>query len=250
MKRKIGFIICGAQKAGTSALVAYLEEHPLLCMADVKEVHYFDNDEYFMSDAPDYSIYHSSFTHADEHLLLGESTPIYMYWYDSPRRIWQYNPDMKLIVILRNPIERAYSHWNMEYSKNKDKLLFWDALNNEQKRCRIALPYQHRVYSYVDRGYYLDQLRRLWTYFPKEHLLVLKNEDLRHEPNKTLQVVCDFLEIDDGPFLSVKPKDVHVRQYQSVMSEREKEYLRDIFEQEIINLERVLGWDCSSWLVE
>lgn len=248
MRSKINFIICGTQKGGSSALDAYLREHPAICMADQKEVHYFDNDEHFMSDTPDYSIYHSSFIPTDEHLLLGESTPIYMYWYDSPRRIWQYNPDIKLIAILRNPIDRAYSHWNMERDRCAEKLSFLEAIRSEPTRCRTALPYQHRIYSYIDRGYYLEQLRRLWTFFPKEQLLILKNEDLREKPQETLQYICQFLGIDGSPLLNIKSKEVHSRPYTSQMSNVEKEYLKNIYEHEILSLEKVLGWDCSNWL--
>lgn len=248
MIHKVNFIICGTQKAGTSALDTYLRVHPDLCMANVKEVHYFDRDENFMPDVADYSDYHSSFSPEDDCLLLGESTPIYMYWYDVPRRIWQYNPDMKLIVILRNPIERAYSHWSMENFKGKDDLSFWDALNSEQARCRATLPQQHRVYSYVDRGYYLDQLRRLWSYFPREQLLVLKSDELRNQHHKTLKKICDFLEIDSTPLSDVISKEVHASQNQSPMGKREREFLRNIFEYEILKLERVLDWDCSDWL--
>lgn len=248
MKGKVDFIICGTQKGGTSALDAYLREHPEICMAENKEVHFFDNEDLFNTDAPNYSVYHSSFSPKGCHRLVGEATPIYIYWYDAPRRIWRYNPGIKLIVILRNPIERAYSHWNMEHSRNADELSFWGALTSERDRCRKALPYQHRVYSYIDRGRYLEQLRRLWTYFPKEQVLILKNEELRHQLHETLRQVCDFLGIDVAPLISIKQKEVHARPYLSPISKREREYLQFIFEHEILSLERVLGWDCSNWL--
>ena len=72
---------------------------------------------------------------------------------------------MRLIVILRNPIERAYSHWAMEHRRGNDPLPFNLALEQEDARCREALPLQHRVFSYVDRGFYSAQLRRLWRFF-------------------------------------------------------------------------------------
>lgn len=166
MNVKVNFIICGTQKGGTSALDLYLRMHPEICMAANKEVHFFDNEEYFISNNTiDYSLYHKVFEPKVGSRLLGEATPIYMYWYGAPKRIWEYNPEIKLIVILRNPIERAYSHWNMERARCADDISFWDALAGEGDRCRQALPLQHRVYSYVDRGYYTEQLRRLWTFF-------------------------------------------------------------------------------------
>ena len=244
--RVVNFLICGTQKGGTSALDAYLREHPEICMVDKKESHFFDNESVFCKITPDYSKYHSFFNPKSSHQLLGETTPIYMYWHDSPRRIWQYNPHMKIIVILRNPIDRAYSHWNMERSRKTDDLPFWDAIQNEQERCREALPYQHRVYSYIDRGFYLEQLRRLWFYFSKDNVLVLKNEYLKNQPQEALQDVCDFLGVDR--FAGVATKDVHSRPYPSQMSDKEREYLRFVFEHEIRGIERVLGWDCSDWL--
>ena len=75
---------------------------------------------------------------------------------------------MRLIVILRNPIERAYSHWAMEHRRGNDQLPFALALEQEEARCREALPFQHRVFSYVDRGFYSAQLRRLWRFFGRE----------------------------------------------------------------------------------
>jgi len=244
----VNFVICGTQKGGTTALYSYLREHPEICMADRKEVHFFDNETLFVNVKPNYSQYHVSFNPRESHKLLGEATPIYMYWHDAPRRIWEYNSDMKLIVILRNPIDRAYSHWNMEKNRNTESLAFWDAIQNEGVRCREALPYQHRVYSYIDRGFYLNQLRKLWHYFSTENVLVLKNEYLKKQPDKCLKDVCVFLGVKH--FENVTPKIAHSLSYTSKMSAKERKYLQSIFEYEIMNIERVLKWDCSDWLPE
>jgi hypothetical protein len=244
--RIVNFIICGTQKGGTSALDFYLRKHPEICMADRKEVHFFDNESLFGNGRPSYSQYHAYFNPKASHRLLGEATPIYMYWHDAPRRMWEYNPHLKLIIVLRSPIDRAYSHWNMEQSINAENLSFWDAIQNEEVRCKEALPYQHRFYSYVDRGFYCEQLRRLWRYFDRDNILVLKNEYLKEQPDKCLKDVCAFLGVND--FESVNPKDVHSHPYSLKISDKEKEYLRFIFEHEIRGLERTLGWDCSDWL--
>ena len=246
VKRTVGFVICGTQKGGTTALDVYLRDHPEVCMANRKEVHYFDNEEYFVNGNPDYSKYHAFFSPKQAHKILGEATPIYMYWNESPKRIFEYNPEMKLIIVLRNPIERTYSHWNMERSRNADNLPFKDALDYEKERCREALPYQHRVFSYIDRGHYLDQLRRIWAYFPKENVLVLKNEHLKQNPNATLNQIADFLGI--AKFNNINNKNVHSRPYVSHMSKDERDYLKSIFDPEIKELEQELQWDCSDWL--
>jgi len=129
-----------------SSLDAYLRTHPAICMANRKEVHFFDNERIFIQRDIDYSAYQTFFSPSPSQHLLGEATPIYMYWYDAPRRIWQYNPAMKIIVVLRNPIERAFSHWNMERDRNADSLPFFEAIQSESERCRVALPSQHRVF--------------------------------------------------------------------------------------------------------
>ena len=153
-----------------------------------------------------------------------------------------------MIVLLRNPIDRAYSHWNMEHQRNADTACFGDAIRNEDERCRDALPYQHRVYSYIDRGFYLEQLRRLWTYFPKKQVLVLRNEELKQNPNETLQKVLAFLGV--GSLTLMNTVNIQSFPYISSMSKAERNYLRLVFEYEIRALERVLGWDCSNWLSE
>lgn len=246
--KNVNFAICGTQKGGTAALDMYLRAHPEICMANKKEAHFFDSEDNFRGNTVDYRRYHALFSPGPRHKILGEATPIYMYWRDAPRRIWQYNPDMKLIVLLRNPLDRAFSHWNMERAEKRDSASFWDAIHNEAERSREALPYQHRVYSYIDRGFYLEQLHRLWACFPKEQVLVLKTEALQKQPNDTLQQIFGFLGVTPLPLLN--PVNVHGFPHTSRMSEAERTYLRSIFEQEIKALERALGWDCSHWLAE
>lgn len=161
-----------------------------------KEVHYFDREEYFRSNLPDYEIYHNSFSYnPQKHKVIGEVTPIYMYWEPCMRRIWEYNKNIKIIVILRNPIERAYSGWRMEKLRNAENISFSEAIRNEIERCRESLSYQHRVYSYIDRGFYTEQVRRIFRLFPRQNCFFLKNEDLLDNHTKTLSRVFDFLEI-------------------------------------------------------
>lgn len=244
----VNFIICGTQKGGTSALDSYLREHEDICMAKKKEVHFFDRDHNFKNKDTDYSIYHSSFSPNSTNRLIGEATPIYMYWPDTARRIWEYNPNMKLIVLLRNPIERAYSHWNMERNNNNEHLSFWDALRKENERCSEISSNQQRRFSYINRGFYSEQLKRLWKYFPISNTLILKSEYLKNEPVEALKDVCDFFEVKY--FESLEVKIVNKTQYKSKISFQERKYLQDIFKDEIHNLERLLGWDCSEWLSE
>lgn len=246
--RQVEFIIAGTQKGGTTALDAYLREHPGIAMASRKEVHFFDDEERFPeSGVPDYAWYERFFADAPEGTVLGEATPIYMYWKSAPARIRDYNPAMKLVMVLRNPITRAFSHWNMEHARGTDRKSFWDALCNEEKRCREAAPLQHRVYSYADRGFYTRQLARVWEFIPRAQTLVIRQEALKREAQPTLDAVCDFLGVTRLPVRA--EKDVHSLAYRETMTRREWTFLANTFETEIRALERLLGWDCSDWLV-
>jgi len=243
---KVAFVIAGTQKGGTTALASYLYEHPEIGMPTVKEVHFFDTEEHFASDEVDYAKYHGYFKPALRGRLLGDATPIYMYWQPAPQRIQRYNPAMKLIMLLRNPVTRAYSHWNMERARKRDPLSFEEAIRTETERCREVLPLQHRLHSYVDRGLYSEQIRRIWRHFPVEQTLVLKSEELQRTPDAALASITDFLGV--ARFLPVEPRSVHARPYQSPMSAEARDYLREIFAPEVSNLERMFGWDCADWL--
>src|SRR3954470_7937054 len=151
---RVNFVIGGTQKGGTSALNRFLRQHPEICMPDErKELHYFDREEEFRG-RPNYKHYHANFKPQRGQRVLGEATPIYMYWEPAPRRIWSYNPQMKWILLLRDPAERAFSHWHMARARDEETLPFAQAIAQEPERCREALPLQHRVYSYIDRGFY------------------------------------------------------------------------------------------------
>jgi hypothetical protein len=134
----------------------------------------------------------------------------------------------------------------MAREQKQDDLSFWDAIQSEAQRSRDALPNQHRLYSYVDRGFYSWQVRRLWSYFTKEQVLVLKSEDLKNNAGQTLASVCRFLGV--SMVADTSPKDVHSIPYVSPLSQQEKDYLLSVYEFEIRGLERMLGWDCSDWL--
>jgi hypothetical protein len=187
------------------------------------------------------------FKNCHSYKAIGEATPCYSYHYSCPMLIWQYNPDMKIIIILRNPIERAFSHWNMQrHNIPSEKRSFWDSIQKiyigMQKTPRLQSVYT----SYIDRGFYSEQIRRLWRFFPKENVYIIKNEDLRFNPQDTLNGIADFLNVSH--FKNVKKETTFHLEYDRDMSEKERDYLRYTFEYEIKQLERMLDWDCSNWL--
>ena len=152
---------------------------------------------------------------------------------------------MKWILALRNPAERAFSAWNMETKRGKEKLSFAEAIDKEAMRCREALPLQHRVYSYIDRGFYAHQVRRLFKIFGKDSCLVLLSEELRNEHQKTLQRVFEFLGVDSS---FVPPEaSVFEQEYSDKIDNRLRSRLIDTFQFDIKELEKLLGRDLSSW---
>lgn len=243
MNDKVNFLIVGAQKSGTTALNAYLRDHSELQMANKKEVHFFDQDNFF-SDTVDYEKYHQHFSNIGNKIT-GECTPIYMYWDPSIRRIYEYNPEIKIISILRNPIERAYSHWNMMRDHEVEDMCFSTAIRQENDRCREALPFQHRDYSYIDRGFYSEQIRRIWRYFPKEQTLFIKHDELKLQPEAVLNEVYRFLGVSEIRF--IQEKNLHSSPYINSINAKDYLYLDKIFSNEIPQIEKMLGWDCSNW---
>src|SRR5215216_3951934 len=154
---QVNFLTGGTQKGSTGAVHKFLSEHPQICLAKQKEVHFFDNDAFFRThrEPINYRPYHEYFTGRATTKVFGEATPIYMYWEPSAERIKAYNPSMRLIFILRDPIERAYSQYNMQRRRGIELLSFSTAIRLESVRCRQAFCLQRRRYSYVDRGFYL-----------------------------------------------------------------------------------------------
>lgn len=242
---RIHFVIAGAQKSGTTALDFYLRTHHDVRMACVKETHFFDDDRAFANGKPSYRRYHSLFPPYKKAQIFGEATPIYMYWTPVFERIYGYNSKMKLIIVLRNPVERAYSHWSMERARGRESLPFAEAIRNEVTRCRKAFPHQHRRYSYVDRGFYSKQLLRASCYFPRDQLLVLRQDELQRNAQVVMDAVFRFIGVEP---ISIRHKQVHSRPYSDTMAPEDREYLMDIYADEIGRLERMLGWDCSGWL--
>ena len=242
---RIDFIIAGTQKGGTTALDKYLRRHQNICMADKKEVHFFDKDRYFEKKSPNYSKYHKYFSPNDYSQVIGEATPIYMYWNKAIERIHIYNPQIKLIIILRNPIDRAFSHWNMERDKGRESRKFLTAILDEDSKINSPNYSQNKILSYLDRGHYSQQIKNIYNYINKNQLLILRNEDLRENPDNTLMNIADFLSIP--PFDPVYHKEVNSRSYPHKMSKEELTFLKNFYQEEFSSLENILGWDLSSW---
>jgi hypothetical protein len=203
------FIIVGAQKGGTTSLEAYLREHPDVLPCAAKEVHYFDGRRYLWGDA----WYRRQFMNPGDlqstrrfrgrRLIGGEATPYYLYHPQVPERISSLTPYAKLIALLRDPVERAYSQYQHNVRYDKEPLSFVEALKREDEivpaeHARIAADSTYRSeahhrYSYKLRGCYAEQIQRYYRYFPRNQLLILRSEDLFARPQEIYDQVLEFL---------------------------------------------------------
>lgn len=241
---RLDFILAGAQKSGTTALHYFLEKHPDITMGDQQEMHFFDDEEIF-SGPVDYELLHRHFPAVSGSTIAGECTPIYTYWKPAIERIWKYNPKIKLLILLRNPIDRAFAHWNMQRFKGREPLDFLEAVKEENKRMQDAAPLQTRPFSYVDRGFYAGQLERVFKYFPREQAKIIKFEEFREKNRETLDSIFLFLGV--RAIAAPRNKDRNVVPYERAIRPEERACLYPLFAEDIAQLERMLGWDCSDW---
>jgi hypothetical protein len=224
----VRFLVAGVQKGGTSALFEYLRAVPGLELPAVKEAHHFDDELEVDWSRPDHGGYHALF--ANDGRLCGEATPIYCYWPDSLERIRAYNPAMRLILLFRDPVARAFSHWQMEYARGAETEPFAWCIREGRARVHSdpgARAGHHRVFSYVERGFYGQQLARVLALFPREQVLLLRSEDLKHAPTRRSRGSASFWAVARAAG-DVAPRAVRTAKaiaYPSVLSDADRTLL-------------------------
>jgi Sulfotransferase domain len=191
------FLILGAQKAGTTALYAYLRWHPQITGPSFKEVSFFDRhyargERWYRAHMP---VRRSG--------IVGEASPSYLFHPSAPERVARMLPGARLIALLRNPVDRAFSHYQHEVALGRETLSFEEAIDREGERMRgelermLADPgyfsYAWWNYTYLARGRYAEQLERWFEALPPERLLVVPTDDLRDAPRETYARVLEFL---------------------------------------------------------
>lgn len=245
---KVHFVVAGMQKCGTTTLHRLLAQHPEVHMAPIKGTHFFDTESHFAGNTVDLSAYHACFSPGPGQRVIGEATPIYSFWEPALGRIRAYNPEMKVILVLRNPIDRAYSHWNFMRHRRWERLEFEEALAAEEERARACLPLQDRRHSYVARGFYTRQLARVSACFPPEQQLVLRMESVLDPGSDAMDRIWRFLGV--GRPAQLVPVHANSREYAAPMQAATRQRLRRLFADEIHALERMLGWDLADWLAD
>ncbi len=249
----VDFLIAGAQKTGTTALHQLLMEHQNIFLPSRKELHFFDNDYATDWAYPDYTDYENCFLEKKNTQCAGEITPVYSYWPQCMGRISNYNPEIKIILCIRNPVDRAFSHWSMEFARQNESMAFADAIR--QGRVRVANAPDsrnghHRIYSYVERGFYARQISKVLTHFPEDQLLVVTFDNLQRDLNGFLDIICRFLGVPEfinyprnRKVLPMKPSPDAGR-----VSKRDRDYLLTLFEEDIKETQNLTGKSLSVWL--
>ena len=195
------FLIIGAQKAGTSSLHIYLSQHPQILPGLRKEIHFFD-----LHYDKSLDWYRAHFPLAPDGCITGEASPFYLCHPHVPRRISQTIPSVKLVILLRNPVDRAISHYFHAVRHKRENLPLEEAFRKEEQRIGPELAkmqkdefYNSDVYqrhSYKNRGIYVDQLKAYSEYFDKEQMIILDSEDFFHNSKESLKEVFSFLNVD------------------------------------------------------
>ncbi|WP_300394048.1 sulfotransferase [Henriciella sp.] len=249
MPNRIDFMIAGVQKGGTTSLDAYLRQHPDVSMAKKKEVHFFDKRPPTGIRALDYFVYHRQFDFGAQArgAKLGEATPILTWWTGAMERLWSYNPDIKVIMLLRDPVERAWSHFRMDRRLQREGADFSDVIRTERERARRSLPKQDRERSQLARGFYAHQVRNLKRLFPDEQLLFLRSEDLSDEAQPQLDRVTDFLGVSRFAF-EAEPRHNSATDSDRMKAE-DRALLEETFRLDAEETRRLLGWEQGSWSV-
>jgi hypothetical protein len=246
-----GFIIIGAQKAGTSSLFKYLSQHPQLIPSYKKEIHFFDGglnplvDTYKKGER----WYRAHFPHTHKcppETITFEATPSYIFSPIAPKRIKNTIPNVKLILLLRDPVERAISHYFHEKRLKRENLPIEEAFKKEEGRLfKIIMTddYKNEIFirnSYKMRGLYYEQIRRYLDYFSLSQLLIINSSDLLRHPLKILKKIFSYLNVD-SEFVPGNLKKYNTNLEKEAVQLFVYEYLRSYYYYHNLNLYNLTG---------
>lgn len=225
MERPNLFIL-GAAKCGTSSLHEYLSQHPDVCMSNPKEPRFFEAEWERGGDA----YWRGCWAHYAGEPVAGEARPANLFLPYVPERVHALAPDARLVVVLREPGARAFSHWWQRVQQGLETLPFLDALKDNLRRIEAGIGFDGpegerrwreallpdsgtvRVTTYLDTGYYAEQLRRYLALFPAERVKVLLTDDLERGTDQALRDVHAFLGVEPRPLENPEPRLVAPRQ--------------------------------------
>ena len=284
---KVNFFIVGAPKAGTTSLYSYLKQHHSISMSLVKEPNYFSHTEilaqklyYKTRLITDLKKYHSLFDFKNSSCLYGEASVSYLFYNDVAAKIKEYNENAKIIILLRDPVERAVSHYNMDKRLGFVKIELQEILDDVSLKNHM-LYYQ----QYIHLGLYYSQVKKYFDVFGKENVCIMKYDDLSKDNKAFTNKITNFLSLDtdldidyDTPYNSYKSSSrkfinflysiSFLRKLVSILlpntmlkkinksffskpeiriSKETEMKLYDLFHEDILILEQMLEIDLSSW---
>jgi hypothetical protein len=206
------FFIVGAAKAGTTSLHAYLSSHPQVFMSALKEPHYFADFEVspeldnFLPVIRRRSDYHELFKNSDGYVAVGEASPSYLCDPAAAERIKSAIPTAKIIISLRNPVERAYSHYLMDFNRGSETLPFEEALEFDLARQEKGWG---KSPQYVELGLYANQVKSFLQEFGRDQVLIVLFEDLVRDTRGTMRGIARFLGINPSAYPESAFAQVH-----------------------------------------
>jgi len=198
---KVDFFIVGAPKSGTTSLYYYLQEHPDICMSSNKEPNFFSNNEikkqalyYNKKCITSNEEYEKLFLNRTKSQVTGESSVSYLFYPNVAQRLYKYNPNARIIILLRNPAERAFSHYLMDCRLGLINLSFKDILFKRKKHPNLNLYYQ----QYIELGMYCHQVNRYYDIFKKSNILIINTDDFNKATLETIRDVYRFLNVNQN----------------------------------------------------
>jgi hypothetical protein len=250
------FVIIGAMKAGTTFLYNLLTLHPHVEPAASKELDYFDN----LIEEEDVEWYRQCFPQPrwedSRRTITGEATPYYLFYPHAAKRMAEVVPEARVIALLRDPVDRAYSHYQHVVRKGWETRTFEEVIDAEEVTLRgergkmLEDEYypgaDHQFFWYLSRSIYVDQLLRWSRFFGDEQMLVLKSENLFERPQDTLQIILDFLKLPDWEpeaWEKIPKKPNKGKSYGQRMDPATRQRLEGFFEPHNRRLYEYLGMD-------
>lgn len=196
---KVGLFIVGAPKSGTTSLYHYLKEHPEICMSKEKELDYFSHNcvdemkNYYKSNPiTNYDDYLSQFESVSGEKVFGEGSVSYLFYPNVANEIREYNSEAKIIIMLRNPIDRAYSHYLMDYKLGLVSDSLEEVINQKEGKWS-KVHYQ----QFIELGLYYQQVKRYIDVFGCENVHVIEYESFKNNTAGEVRKVFDFVNVDD-----------------------------------------------------
>lgn len=242
------FLGIGAQRSGTTSLLHYLQQHPQVKTGLLKEIHYFDL--HYHKGELWYKAHFPLKGRLKANEIVGEYSPYYLVHPHAAKRIHSLLPAAKLIVLLRNPKERAISNYHLEVGRKHETLPLMAALQAEEERTaqhwqrmltdETYTSKNHLYYAYKQRGLYAEQLERYLEYFHRKQLLIIESKRLSADPQAVMEEVCDFLEISrDIGAISFSAKNVQA--YKKEIPREVNDYLNEYFSEPNRRLYELIG---------